>query len=64
MSPDDLLNCSDVDLKRFAGGATPEELQSLFSAVWEKVRPLYAGQPKSIEANRGLLLAQTALTLA
>ena len=64
MSPEDILNCSDADMARFAGAATPEQIQSLFSSIWEKVRPLYAGQPKSIEASQGLSLAQAALSLA
>src|SRR2546427_10808599 len=42
----------------------PEDLQNLFSGIWEKVRPLYAGQPKSLDSAQGLSLAQAALSLA
>src|SRR5262249_18996576 len=62
--PEDLLKSSDADLERFASLAQPEDLHNLFSTIWEKVRPLYAGQPKSIESAHGLSLAQAALSLA
>jgi tetratricopeptide (TPR) repeat protein len=64
MSPEDLLKSSNADLERFAVSAEPEDLQNLFNTIWEKVRPLYAGQPKSIESAHGLSLAQAALSLA
>src|SRR5262245_28011850 len=64
MSPEDLLKCSEADLERLAISVGPEDLQNLFATIWEKVRPLYAGQPKSIEAVTGLSLAQAALQLA
>jgi tetratricopeptide (TPR) repeat protein len=64
MSPQDLLKCSEADLERLAASAKPEDLQQIFNSIWEKVRPLYAGQPKSIEAVQGLSLAQAALILA
>ncbi len=64
MSPEDLLKCSDADLKGLATAAKPEDLHDLFNAVWAKLRPLYAGQPKSAESAQGLSLAQAALTLA
>jgi CHAT domain-containing protein/tetratricopeptide (TPR) repeat protein len=64
MSPEDLLNCSEADLERVVADASPEDLQDLFNAVWESVRPLYAGQPKSNEAAHGLSLAQAAFRLA
>src|SRR5262249_51095098 len=64
MSPEDLLNYSDAEIQEFAAGVPPEGLHTLFEQIWEKVRPLYAGQPRSKEAVRGLSLAQTALRLA
>jgi tetratricopeptide (TPR) repeat protein len=64
MSPEDLMKCSDADLKRFAAASTPEDLHRLFNTIWEKVRPLYAGQPKSVESAHGLSLARIALALA
>ena len=64
MSVDDLMNCADEELKRFAAAASAEDLHNLFSRIWEKVRPLYAGQPKSAESAQGLSLAQSALSLA
>jgi tetratricopeptide (TPR) repeat protein len=63
-SPEDLLHCSEADLQRFAAAATLEDLEILFKNIWERVRPLYAGQPKSIEAAHGLSLAQAALRVA
>ncbi len=41
-----------------------EELHDLFDAIWQRVRPLYAGQPKSIGSAAGLSLARAALQLA
>jgi CHAT domain-containing protein/tetratricopeptide (TPR) repeat protein len=64
MSPEDLMNCAAGELKRFAAAASTEDLHNLFTRIWERVRPLYAGQPKSAEAVQGLSLAQSALTLA
>ena len=64
MSPDDLLNASEIRLQRLATTASPDDLRNLFSDIWKTVRPLYAGQPKSIEAVRGLSLAQAALKVA
>src|SRR4029078_10282902 len=54
MSPEDLLS------------RTPnrEDLPHLFEQIWERVRPLYAGQPKSAEAAQALSLAEAALKLA
>src|ERR1043165_6004812 len=63
-SPEDLLHCSEADLQRFAVAATTEDLEILFKHIWERVRPLYAGQPKSIDAAHGLSLAQAALKVA
>src|SRR5215831_6986390 len=64
MSPEDLLNCSEIKLQRLAATASPDDLRNLFTGIWETIRPLYAGQPKSIEAVRGLSLAQAALKVA
>src|SRR5262245_721095 len=64
MSPEDLLKCSKAELEQLAISIGPEDLQNLFATIWEKVRPLYAGQPKSIDAVTGLSLAQAALQLA
>jgi CHAT domain-containing protein/tetratricopeptide (TPR) repeat protein len=64
MSPEELLKCSEADLKRLATLGTRGDLQHLFDGIWEKVRPLYAGQPKSAESAEGLSLSQAALTLA
>jgi len=64
MSPQDLLLCSESELQRFATTASPEDLRELFTDIWKTIRPLYAGQPKSIEAVRGLSLAQAALKVA
>jgi len=65
MSPEELLNCSESDLERLAASAKPEDLHRLFKDLLETVRSLgFAGQPKSVEAARGLSLAQAALNLA
>src|SRR5262249_31117921 len=64
MSPEDLLNCSESDLERTVALGSREDLQNLFNAIWEYVRPLYAGQPKSNESAHGLSLSQVALRLA
>ena len=64
MSPEDLLNCSEIKLQRLADDASLEDLHDLFTGIWKTIRPLYAGQPKSIEAVRGLSLAQAALKVA
>jgi CHAT domain-containing protein len=64
MSPEDLLVCSQNDLEHLAQTSSAEELQNIFDAIWERVRPLYAGQPKSKESDRALNLAEVALTLA
>jgi len=64
MSPEDLLNCSEIKLQRLADDASLEDLHDLFTGIWKTIRPLYAGQPKSIEAVRGLSLAQAALRVA
>jgi tetratricopeptide (TPR) repeat protein len=64
MSPDDLLNCSEIKLQRLAAAVSPDDLRNLFNGIWETIRPLYAGQPKSIGAVRGLSLAQAALKVA
>src|SRR5262245_6542644 len=64
MSPEDLLKCSEADLERLATSIKTDELQNLFKTIWDRVRPLYAGQPKSVEAATGLSLAQAALQLA
>ena len=64
MSVDDLMNCADGELRRFAAAASAQDLHNLFNRIWERVRPLYAGQPKSAEAAQGLFLAQSALSLA
>jgi hypothetical protein len=57
MSPEDLLKCSDADLDRLAAGTGPEDLQNIFNGIWAIVRPLYAGQPKSLESARGSSLS-------
>jgi CHAT domain-containing protein/tetratricopeptide (TPR) repeat protein len=64
MSPEDLLTCSEADLKHLAALMNPQTLQSLFDRIWERIRPLYVGQARSTEASQGLLLAQAALSLA
>src|SRR5262245_58686650 len=64
MSPEDLLKHSEAELNGLAASMTPQDLQRLFENIWIKVRPLYAGQPKSLEAAHGLSLAQVALTIA
>ena len=64
MSPDDLLNASEIRLQRLAATTSPDDLRNLFTDIRKTVRPLYAGQPKSIEAVRGLSLAQAALKVA
>jgi len=64
MAPEELLTCSSADLARIAATLPHADLQDLFGRIWEKVRPLYAGQPKSTESVRALSLAQAALTLA
>jgi len=64
MSPEDLLACSEADLKHLAALMNPQTLQSLFESIWERIRPLYVGQARSTEASQGLLLAQAALSLA
>jgi CHAT domain-containing protein/tetratricopeptide (TPR) repeat protein len=64
MSPEDLLKCSETELHALAASTKPEDLPDLFDSIWKKVRPLYVGQPKSIEASQGLTLAQAALALA
>jgi len=62
MSPESLLKCSDAELEQAANDR--EGLQDLFESIWEKVRPLYAGQPKSLQSAEGLSLAHLALRLA
>ncbi len=62
MSPEGLLKCSDAELEQAANDR--EGLQDLFESIWEKVRPLYAGQPKSLQSAEGLSLAHLALRLA
>jgi CHAT domain-containing protein/tetratricopeptide (TPR) repeat protein len=64
VSPEDLLKCSEADLERLAISISVDELQNLIQAIWERVRPLYTGQPKSIQSATGLALAQAALQLA
>jgi tetratricopeptide (TPR) repeat protein len=64
VSPEDLLKCSEAELERLAISISVDELQTLIHAIWERVRPLYAGQPKSIHSATGLALAQAALQLA
>jgi len=64
LSPEELLKYTDEDLARLGASARPEDLRNLFNGIWETVRPLYAGQPRSIESARGLSLAQAALLLA
>ena len=62
ISPEGLLKCSDAELQQAANDR--EGLQDLFESIWEKVRPLYAGQPKSLQSAEGLSLAHLALRLA
>jgi len=64
MSPDELLNSADIELHSLSASLSRDELQKLFDAIWERVRPLYAGQPKSIESAHGLALSQAALSVA
>jgi CHAT domain-containing protein len=64
IAPEDLLKCCDADLEQLAASTKPEELQNIFDGIWEKVRPLYAGQARSSESAQGLSLAQAALNLA
>src|SRR6185369_5547884 len=64
MSPEDLLTYSEADLEKLAASMNRQALQDLFDSIWEKVRPLYVGQAKSIEASHGLSLSQVALVLA
>jgi hypothetical protein len=64
MSPENLLKCSETDMERLAGLLAAEDLNRLFDRLWDKVRRLYAGQPRSEESAQGLALAQAALTLA
>jgi len=64
MSPEDLLNLSESELDNLARSLRRDELQQLFDAVWETVRPLYAGQPKSAESARGLSMGRAAFNLA
>src|ERR1051326_8194878 len=60
--PEHLLTYSDAELERLA--VDRESLQNIFQGIWEKVRLLYAGQPKSACSAEGLSLAHTALRLA
>lgn len=64
MSPEDLLKCSETDIEQLASVLAAQDLNHLFDRVWERVRPLYAGQPRSEESAKGLALAEAALTLA
>jgi tetratricopeptide (TPR) repeat protein len=68
MSPEDLLSYSpaaiDAAIDRLASSASLADLGSLFELIWDRVRPLYAGQPKSLEAVQGLKLAEAALRIA
>ena len=64
MSPEDLLQRSDADLEQMAISIRSEDLHELFDVIWERVRPLYAGQPKSTGAATGLSLARGCLKLA
>jgi len=65
MSPEDLLQSTEAGLAQLAESASAQDLQALFDRIWERVRSLgYAGQPKTVEAERGLSLAQAALGLA
>src|SRR5215831_19084966 len=68
MSPEDLLKCSDAELKSFAAAAAKNDIEDLFAQVWREIVPAstasYAGQPKSIETSGRVALAEAALRLA
>src|SRR3954469_6130497 len=64
MSAGDFLECCEGDLRRIALDATQNDLDEIFKTIWQQVRPLYAGQPKSSQSAHGLRLAEAALQLA
>src|SRR5436190_15548834 len=64
MSPEDLLNSTETQLDQLAASINGADLHNLFNDIWEKVRPLYAGQAKSVESVEALALAAAALKLA
>src|SRR5262245_42618011 len=64
MSPEDLLNCSQAELEHFGESAPSQDLCKLFADIWQRLRPLYGGQPRSVGTTQGLSLAQAALILA
>src|SRR5215475_147259 len=68
MCPEDLLKCSDAELKSFATAAAKSDIDDLFAQVWQEISPAsaasYVNQPKSIETSRRIALAEAALRLA
>lgn len=66
MSPQELLNWSDDELKRFALSSDAPHLKQIFDQISEEIRgaKLYSGQPRTSGSEESLSLARLGLRLA
>jgi CHAT domain-containing protein/tetratricopeptide (TPR) repeat protein len=62
----ELLNRSKDDLRAWALSQDPAALHETFNEIWQQIRNahLYAGQPRSLESERGVAVAKVCLQIA
>jgi tetratricopeptide (TPR) repeat protein len=66
MTPQQVLNQSEADLKAYARASPEPELEETFQEIWKAIQSsrLYAGQPRNEVTSRCVTLARSALRLA
>src|SRR6266568_2010210 len=66
MTPQQVLNQSEADLKAYARASPEPELEETFQEIWTDIRGnrFYAGQPRNEATSRCVTLARSALRLA
>src|SRR5262245_1892548 len=66
MVPVELLNLTQAELKAWTLAQDSSALQNTFDEVWKELREsrLYAGQPRNIQAQKGVMLAKVCLQVA
>ncbi len=66
MGPLELLNRTEEDLRDWTLSQDLSALQKTLDEIWQQIRNghLYAGQPRSVESERGVSLAKACLQIA
>src|SRR5437016_880185 len=66
MTPQEVLNQTEADLKAYARASPEPELEETFREIWKVIRAgrLYAGQPRSAETAQCVSLARSAVRVA